>query len=381
VGQNIPLTIETLDQFGQHIEAEFTCSVSPVSAGTVVGTTYTPSAKGAATITATSGLISNSLNVYNYEGDNLALNKLESQSTEFSGYGAARAVDGNDGTEWQGSPTGSTGGDDAARTYDCWFTVNLVDKYDIDLITIHFEGACSDAYHIDFSADGTVWETGYNFSGTLGINNHTDYITSFTHNSAVQYVRFWSTKASTGYAMKMFEFQVFGSESATPTKSVSAAVNDPAMGTATVKQNDEDVTEVATGSTVTFSATPNDGYIFVDWSNGNTNATFNATVDAAMNLTANFRALNHICCNEEMTNGDYTAYVTYKKTANDNVKCVIHRIDKRGKGKFDKYWELSSTNFFILISASLPDLLYKSLFLFTLSFSSCSSLFIFFNSS
>ena len=43
VGQNIPLTIETLDQFGQHIDAEFTCSVSPVSAGTVVGTTYTPS--------------------------------------------------------------------------------------------------------------------------------------------------------------------------------------------------------------------------------------------------------------------------------------------------------------------------------------------------
>lgn len=328
VGQNIPLTIETLDQFGQHIDAEFTCSVSPVSAGTVVGTTYTPSAKGAATITATSGLISNSLNVFNYEGDNLAWNKLASQSTEFSGYGAARAVDGNDGTEWQGCPTGTTGGDDAARTYDCWFIVNLVDKYDIDLITIHFEGACSDAYHIDFSADGTVWETGYNFSGTLGINNHTDYITSFTHNSAVQYVRFWSTKASTSYGMKMFEFQVFGSESSTPTKSVSAAVNDLAMGTATVKQGGVEVTEVATGSEVTFSAVANDGYTFVNWSNGETAATFNATVNAAMNLTANFRALNHICCNEEMTNGDYTVYVTYKKTANDNEYALIVRSAK-----------------------------------------------------
>ena len=318
VGQNMPLTIETLDQFGEHIDAEYTCSVSPISAGTVVGTTYTASAKGNATITVTSGLISNTLTVFNYEGDNLALDKLESQSTEFAGSGAARAVDGNDGTEWQGSPTGSTGGDDAARTYDCWFIVNLADKYDIDLITIHFEGACSDAYHIDFSADGTAWETVYNFSGTLGINNHTDYITSFTHNSAVQYVRFWSTKASTKYGMKIFEFQVFGSEAVTPTKSVSADVNDPAMGTATVKQYDAVVTEVTTGSTVTFSATPKDGYVFVNWSNGETRATFDAVVNSTMNLTATFRALNHISCNEEMTNGDYTAYVTYRKTANEN---------------------------------------------------------------
>ena len=332
VGQNIPLTIETLDQFGQHIDAEFTCSVSPVSAGTVVGTTYTPSAKGAATITVTSGLISNTLTVFNYEGSNLALNHLVSQSTEFSGYGAARALDGDNGTEWQGSPTNGTAADESSRTYDCWFTADLSggngDKYDVDLVTIKFEGACSDAYHIDFSADGVSWETGYNFAQVMGVNGHTDYITSFTHNSGVQYVRFWSTKASTQYGMKIFEFQVFGSEAASPTKSVSAAVNDPAMGTATVKQNDEDVTEVATGSTVTFSATPNDGYIFVDWSNGNTNATFNATVDAAMNLTANFRALNHICCNEEMTNGDYTAYVTYKKTANDNEYVLIVRSAK-----------------------------------------------------
>lgn len=331
VGQNIPLTIETLDQFGQHIDAEFTCSVSPVSAGTVVGTTYTPSAKGAATITVTSGLISNTLTVFNYEGSNLALNHLVSQSTEFSGYGAARALDGDNGTEWQGSPTNGTAADESSRTYDCWFTADLSggngDKYDVDLVTIKFEGACSDAYHIDFSADGVSWETGYNFAQVMGVNGHTDYITSFTNNSGVQYVRFWSTKASTQYGMKIFEFQVFGSEAASPTKSVSAAVNDPAMGTATVKQNDEDVTEVATGSTVTFSATPNDGYIFVNWSNGNTNATFNATVDAAMNLTANFRALGNIYCNTlvHSSNGgqEHDAYVTMKRSGENEYQLIV----------------------------------------------------------
>ncbi len=338
VGQNIPLTIETLDQFGQHIDAEFTCSVSPVSAGTVVGTTYTPSAKGAATITVTSSLISNTLTVFNYEGSNLALNHLVSQSTEFSGYGAARALDGDNGTEWQGSPTNGTAADESSRTYDCWFTADLSggngDKYDVDLVTIKFEGACSDAYHIDFSADGVSWETGYNFAQVMGVNGHTDYITSFTNNSGVQYVRFWSTKASTQYGMKIFEFQVFGSESSTPTKSVSAAVNNPLMGTATVTQDDAPVTEVATGSTVTFSATPNDGYIFVDWSNGETAATFNATVNAAMNLNANFRAQGTVYCNTEVTSTRdddvHVAYATMKRTSANNYKLVVRSAETLG---------------------------------------------------
>lgn len=120
-------------------------------------------------------------------------------------------------------------------------------------------------------------------------------------------------------------------------KSVSATPNDNAMGTATVKQNGNPVTEVETGSTVTFSAVANDGYIFVDWSNGETEATFNATVNVAMNLTANFRALNHISCNEEMTNGDYTAFVTYRKTANENEYEFIVRSAQTMTGFSNTY--------------------------------------------
>lgn len=115
-------------------------------------------------------------------------------------------------------------------------------------------------------------------------------------------------------------------------KSVSATPNNAEYGSASVvvKSTGSAPEEgtVDAGTEVTFSATPNDGYVFVNWSNGNTNATFNAIVDAAMNLTANFRALNHICCNEEMTNGDYTVYVTYKKTANDNEYALIVRSAK-----------------------------------------------------
>ena len=105
-------------------------------------------------------------------------------------------------------------------------------------------------------------------------------------------------------------------------KSVSATPNNAEYGSASVvvKSTGSAPEEgtVDAGTEVTFSATPNDGYVFVNWSNGETRATFDAVVNTNMNLTANFRALNHISCNEEMTNGDYTAYVTYRKTANEN---------------------------------------------------------------
>ena len=131
---------------------------------------------------------------------------------------------------------------------------------------------------------------------------------------------------------KMALDNVYFWKTATGLHVVSATANNTSFGTASVVVTETGLAPeggtVEDGTEVTFSATPNDGYIFVNWSNGNTNATFNATVDAAMNLTANFRALGHICCNEEMTNGDYTVYVTYKKTANDNEYVLIVRSAK-----------------------------------------------------
>ena len=323
-GQGVVLTAQPKDQNNNNMEAEVSYEITPAAAGHMTGNTYIPDQVGVASIRAYNGeIFSQAVTIAAYQGSNLALNNLLAHSTEYEGYGAARAVDGNDGTEWQGSSTNGTAADEASRTYDCWFTVDLGAAYDIDLITIHFEGACSDAYHIDFSADNSSWNTGYNFAQVMGINGHTDYITSFTNNTSVRYVRFWSTKASTQWGMKIFEFQVFGSESASATKTVSASANTPAMGTATVKQNNVDVTEVETGSTVTFSAVANEGYIFVNWSNGETNATFNAEVNSTMNLTANFRAIKTVYCMTEMEKNGHTIYVTMKRSAADTYQLVV----------------------------------------------------------
>ena len=228
VNEGVALTVTGKNQNGavmsEYGKVEYT--VSPADAGAVVDGKYVPAKQGPATIVAAVGEIkSEEVSVFGYEGDNVALstnidsdNKVIAQSEIGSGTDAFYAVDGNEGSVWQGSATNGTAEDETSRTYDSWFVLDLGAKYDINLITIHFEGACSDAYHVDASVNNTDWVVMHNFAKTMGVNGHTDYIygENLTNNTGVRYVRFWSTKASTQWGMKMFEMKVFATETKTP---------------------------------------------------------------------------------------------------------------------------------------------------------------------
>ena len=326
VGETLSLTSVAKDQHGNVMNDQtFTYSVVPADAGSVEGNTYKALKFGDAKIIATCGELTKEIAVINYAGDNVALNK-EAVAHTGSGLNDIKLLtdgvtDGGDPTQWQGD---LEPGDD--RDVTCGFTLDLGMQYDLSLVAIYFEGACSEAYTLETSADNTTWATAHSFiQEGIGINKHVDYLYNEKLNNAggVRYIRFTSTKNSTQWGMKIFEFQVFGTESASLTKAVSASVNDAAMGTATVTQNGVAVTEVETGSEVTFTATANEGYIFVNWSNGNTNPSFTTTVNAAMNLTANFRALGNIYCNTEMTVDGHTIYVTMKRSAPETYQLIV----------------------------------------------------------
>ena len=141
-------------------------------------------------------------------------NKVIAQSAFApSGTDAFHAVDGNAGSVWQGCAEGGTADTDSARTFDAWFVVDLGAFYTIDKISIQFEGACSQEYHVDFGVDTTNWALGYNYVGNAGVNGRTDVITTaLDNNQKVRYVRFWSTKAATQWGMKIFEFEVYGND-------------------------------------------------------------------------------------------------------------------------------------------------------------------------
>lgn len=331
VGAGITITASPLDQFGAPIEATINYEISPSDAGEIVGNVFTFAKLGAATITARSGDVQNSIALYCVSSDNLALNK-DCEGGFYDGNPGETAAKANDGaynTAWV------TYANQPASVE--WWYVDLGNLYNITAISALWGNDYSTNYILQVrtvapeeadKADDEAWTTIATVTNASAGNIALNYVTA-----QGRYVRIHSLNRS-GDCIRLRELQVFGSEAVTPTKSVSAAVNDPLMGTATVTQNAEPVTEVTTGSTVTFSATPNDGYVFVNWSNGNTNATFNATVDAAMNLTANFRAQGTVYCNTEVTSTrDYdvhVAYATMKRTSANNYKLVVRSAETLG---------------------------------------------------
>lgn len=270
VGEGLKLTTATKDQDGENIEAEVTYTVTPAEAGTVENGVFRAVQFGPATITATSGEKSASANVFCYTGENVALstnidtdNKVIAQS-EFTpnGTNAFFAVDGNDGSVWQGSATNGTDDTEEARTYDSWFILDLGAFYNVSLVSINFEGACSQEYHLDFSANNKDWNLAYNYVGNAGINGHTDllYGDKLANAQSVRYVRFFSTKAATAWGMKMYEMKVFAVPGTAPEDTEK-----PVMGTATLVSNDYAQAVVAV------SATDNMGIAFyhvLDATNG-----------------------------------------------------------------------------------------------------------------
>ena len=241
VGEGNAITLTAKDQNGQLIATPdgVTYTITPADAGTITGNVYTPAKIGAASIVASIGEVAAAaFEVVAYDGENLAFsadrinaNKVIAQSglTDGSDKDAWYAVDGNDGSVWQGSLTNGTAGDEAARTFDSWFVVDFGAYYDINLVSIKFEGACSQEYTVAFSADNATWATAYEYVGNAGINGHTKLIygNDLQNKTKVRYARFHSTKAATEWGMKMFEFKVFGTPWVAPADDFK-----PVMGTA-----------------------------------------------------------------------------------------------------------------------------------------------------
>lgn len=242
VGEDLAIDVTAKDQNGQIMTdaGEVTYTILPEDAGTITNNVYTPAKVGSALIKVAIGEVeATPFEVFAYDGENAAAStskensKVIAQSDinpELDANNAYYAVDGNDATIWQGCYNGEAGaGDEAARTYDAWFTVDLGAYYDVNMVYILFEGACSQEYHVDFSEDNVAWTTTYTYEGAAAINAHARaiYGDDLKNASKVRYVRFWSTKAATQWGVKMYEFKVFGTYvQGTDLSSVSTPEND-----------------------------------------------------------------------------------------------------------------------------------------------------------
>lgn len=225
VGDGLAIEVTPKDQNGLLMEdaGEVTYTILPADAGTITNNVYTPAKVGPALIKVAIGEVeATPFEVFAYDGENAAASaskessKVIAQSDinpEIEANNAYYAVDGNDATIWQGCYNGEAGTNtEEDRTFDAWFVVDLGAYYDVNMVHILFEGACSQMYHVDFSEDNVTWNTTYTYEGNAGINAHARpiYGDDLQNASNVRYVRFWSTKAATQWGLKMYEFKVYG---------------------------------------------------------------------------------------------------------------------------------------------------------------------------
>ena len=224
VGTYATLTASPKDQNNQAIAATLSYEVSPADAGHVTDGKYYPDKYGLATITVTAEAggvqVTNSVQILGVSSDNLALdNALTDVGTYYGGDTQAKAVDGDDGSVWQGCTTNATSADQASRTYDAWFVVDLKGAYTLQFVTIHFEGACSDSYKLYGSTNNVDWAEIYSYeypNPQQGNRTweHTDKISADVMANAenVRYLKFISSRAASEWGVKIYELQVFGEE-------------------------------------------------------------------------------------------------------------------------------------------------------------------------
>ena len=334
-GEGLTLTTATKDQNSNPMSGiEITYEVNPAGAGNVVEGKYIPAQYGWATIVAKSGEVtSDPIQVFGVNSDNLALstnidtdNKVIDQS-EITGdaNNAFYVVDGNKGNVWQACRNLEDNKSNVEFTSH--FTLDLGNTYAINLIAIWFDGAASDDYKIEFSADNITWKEGFRIQQSIGNYLHQKYLTNseLSNNDQARYLRFTTYKASTqnGWGLKIFEFEVYGTEAST-TKNVSASVSDENRGTAVVKKGDEVVSMVDAGTDVTFIATAKEGYEFVNWTQGSTivstEANYTTTITSNTALVANFDHIRYAYCHTPVqTSGGYKVYLTIGKGATEGT--------------------------------------------------------------
>ncbi|MFC4591075.1 DUF1996 domain-containing protein [Sphaerisporangium corydalis] len=126
---------------------------------------------------------------------------VTASSSERADLSPAAAVDGKTGTRWSSKFSDPQ-----------WLRVDLGKTTAISKIVLNWERAYATAFTIQTSNDGGTWTTIR--STTAGL----DGVQTLNVSGSGRYVRLYATKRSSQYGVSLWEFQVFGTGTTTPTK-------------------------------------------------------------------------------------------------------------------------------------------------------------------
>lgn len=154
------------------------------------------------------------------------------------------------------------------------------------------QGAVTTVTGAQTNTTGTATEFTFNIDETQG----------YTYFKLLSNVKFTSGSVA-GAVVTVTYVTAEGGEEEVTKYTVTANVNDPAMGAVS------GAGEYAEGKTATLTANANPGYKFVNWSNGSTDNPLKITVTEDIEITANFEAVPPMTCAEAAATADGTTVV------------------------------------------------------------------------
>ena len=214
-------TVNGKNQFGESFPVnDKVYSADGAGNATFDGDKMTVDARGQYIVTLKSGdVTSNSVTIdVVAEGQNLALGKTIVSSTE-GPENPQNAVDGDEDTMWiANQPADAEKGEGDSWIYDAEIVVDLGEKYDVNCVHTYWEGASSADYTVTFSTDNSVWSEpteAFTFTNGAGMQNRHDWL---MQDEAVKarYVKVHSTRAATGYGVKIRELEVYSNSPLAP---------------------------------------------------------------------------------------------------------------------------------------------------------------------
>ena len=141
--------------------------------------------------------------------DNFVTPSLLTQQSENTTVDASKAIDGDEGTMWEANVSGT-------QNYNAWMVVDLGSELDVNGCYLYWEGATSAEYTVEVSTDGVEYTPVFSYASNQSMGSgRYDWVFDGESHKA-RFVKINSTKAATGYGVKLRELQIFGEGTLAP---------------------------------------------------------------------------------------------------------------------------------------------------------------------
>ncbi len=192
-------------------------------------------------------------------------------SVESAGTPAASAVDGPTTTRWSSQFSDPQ-----------WLSVDLGRVATISQVVLQWEAAYGKQYQIQVSTDATTWTTIYTQANSAGGTE------TLTVSGSGRYVRLYGTQRATAYGYSLWEFQVYGSLTASTATPTAVPTNTPPAGGC-------GTTNVALNRPATASSSENAGTPAGSAVDGNTTTRWSSQFSDPQWLQVDLGSVQSIC--------------------------------------------------------------------------------------